>query len=496
MSVDPRHHTQRHPTRETRGHEVALLAEQKGRPLMPWQRDAVDVALEVDPATGLYWYDTVVVTVQRQAGKTDVFGVVADHRCLTIPRARAWLTMQAGKDASAWMRNEWHDLVPADWVAKGHVEKSLRAGSEGLHWPATGGRFQVFAPKRDAMHSKQSDLTGIDEAWAHDADKGQELEQAIDPTQSTRPGAQKWVLSTAGDDSSEYLEGMVAMGVDALADPHSRVCLIDYGIPADADPEDDATIARWHPAVGHTIDLGVIAAARKRFRKKVNGLWVYDSAGYARAYGNRPTRARTAAFDAHVWARDQHPRLELPTRAGIAFDVTPSGDHTSVMAAWRAACHCQKCAGRERLWWEVVRDEAGTDWAPPFLAALSKKYRTPIGYEAMGIATLEVADQLARRHKSVTLQGLASEDYAVVCGKVNTSVLDGTLAHFRQTALDDAVDVAARAPFRDGGWRWARLRSTGSIAPLVAATVATRVFDTLPSDAKPAIRTSARRNAA
>jgi len=490
--VEPRHHTARNPDRPTRGHEVALLAERKGRPLMPWQRRAVDVALEVDPATGLYWYDTVIVTVQRQAGKTDVFGVTADHRCLTIPRARAWLTMQQGKDASAWMRNEWHESVPADWAAKGHVEKSLRAGSEGLYYPATGGRFQVFAPKRDAMHSKQSDLTGIDEAWAHDADKGIELDQAIDPTQSTRPGAQKWIMSTAGDDTSEYLEGMVATGVDSLADPHSRVCLVDYGIPEDADPEDDAEIARWHPAIGHTIDLGVIAAARKRFRKKTNGMWVYDSAGFARAYGNRPTRARTAAFDSHVWARTGTERVDLPRRAGIAFDVTPSGDRTAVLAAWRGTDN----DGRPRLYWEVVREDAGTDWAAPFLAALAKKYRTPIGYESMGVATLEVADTIARRHKSVQLQGLDGIDYAMTCGIVNTAVLDGTLAQFRQDSLTGAVEVAARAPYRDGGWRWARLRSTGSIAPLVAGTVATRVFDTLPAESKPAIRTNARRKAA
>ena len=490
--VLPRHHTPRNPDRATRGGEVAKIAAAKGRPLMPWQRDAVDVALELDPDTGLYWYDTVVVTVQRQAGKTDLFGVVADHRCLTIPRARAWLTMQQGKDASAWMRNEWHESVPAEWAAKGHVEKSLRAGSEGLYWPATGGRFQVFAPKRDAMHSKQSDLTGIDEAWAHDAEKGIELDQAIDPTQATRKGSQKWVLSTVGDDSSEYLEGMIDLGIDALGDPHSRVCIIDYGIPKDADPEDLDVVAAWHPAVGHTIDLSVLAAARKRFRRKVGGIWVDDSAGFARAYGNRPTRARVSAFDPTVWARRYHPRVEIPTRVGFAFDVTPSGDRTSVLAAWRGPDH----EGRPRLFWEVIRDDPGTDWAPAFIAALARKHRAPVGYEASGVETLNVADVLARKYRTVQLKGLAPEEYAGACATAYAAVTDGALAHFRQQALEDAVEVVATTPYKDGGWRWSRLKSTGSIAPVVAATVATRVFDTLPTTAKPAIRTARRKAAA
>lgn len=454
----------------------------KGREPMPWQRDMWDVALEVDPETGLYWYDTVVVTVQRQAGKTDAFGNVADHRCMTIPRARAWLTMQQGKDASAWMRNEWHEQVPSDWTAAGHVEKSLRAGSEGLYFPATGGRFQVFAPKRDAMHSKQSDLTGIDEAWAHDEEKGAELDQAIDPTQATRPGAQKWIMSTAGDDTSEYLEAQVAAGIDALADPHSRVCLVDYGIPADADPEDLELVAKWHPAVGHTIDVSVIAAARRRFRKKVNGLWVDDVAGFARAYGNRPTRARVSAFDPVLWGRCGHPFQDRPARVGIAFDVTPRGDRGAVLAAWRDT------SGRPFL--EVLREDAGTDWMPKYVAEQCKANRSPAGYDTGGVETLAVADKLARRFKAVEHQGTNLEEYAIACAELSRWVTSAQLVHFRQEPLNEAVAVAARRPVKDGGWVWGRTTSTGAIHALAAGTVALRVFDTLPAASRPRIVTA------
>ena len=96
MSAPPRHHTPRSDL-PTRGHGVAAIARAKGRPFMPWQQLAADVSHEFDPATGLYRYGIVVVSVPRQSGKTKLEGDVADHRCLTKPRARVWVTMQNGK---------------------------------------------------------------------------------------------------------------------------------------------------------------------------------------------------------------------------------------------------------------------------------------------------------------------------------------------------------------------------------------------------------------
>ena len=39
---------------------------------VPWQRQVADVAGELDPETGTYHHDRVIVSVQRQAGKTTI----------------------------------------------------------------------------------------------------------------------------------------------------------------------------------------------------------------------------------------------------------------------------------------------------------------------------------------------------------------------------------------------------------------------------------------
>ena len=61
--------TPRTPERRTHGGQVAELAKALGIPLMPWQRQVFDVALEVDE-DNRYVYREVVVTVPRQSGKS------------------------------------------------------------------------------------------------------------------------------------------------------------------------------------------------------------------------------------------------------------------------------------------------------------------------------------------------------------------------------------------------------------------------------------------
>lgn len=295
MSAEPRHHTPRNLARATLGGVAASVAKANGRPFMPWQRRAADVALELDPTTGLLWYDLVIVRVQRQAGKTELIGAVNTTRALSKRNARLWYTAQKGKDASEWMREEYISRL-ADAAGLFGKPKtvgcrylvSLRAGQEAVKWKATGAKFQAIPPTKDAMHGKQSDITTVDEAWFFTAEAGAELRQAIRPTMNTRPGSQLWVVSAGEALDSAYFADYIEIGTLSLADPNSRVCFIDYGIPEGGDPEDLDLVAACHPAVGYTIDRAALEAARVDFSK--------DPAGWARAYATITTGAREFAF--------------------------------------------------------------------------------------------------------------------------------------------------------------------------------------------------------
>ena len=188
----------------------------------------------------------MVVLVPRQAGKTLLVSVVAEHRCLTRPGARCWYTNQTGAAAGAWMRDEHVPLLRAVPALAGGVPHAHEPpGPSRCAGPASGSSFTVHAPTRDAMHGKQSDLSVVDEAWAFDALRGDELLQGIGPTQATRRGAQLWIVSAAGDAASAFLADQVTAA--RAAGPSERVCLIEYGVPDDLDATDPDVVAGYHP---------------------------------------------------------------------------------------------------------------------------------------------------------------------------------------------------------------------------------------------------------
>jgi hypothetical protein len=91
----PLYATPRDPTRKTLGGAVARVAKQLGTPLMPWQRHVADVAMEIDPHTGLLAYGEVDLTTPRQSGKTTLELGVLVHRCRTWAASRALYSAQS-----------------------------------------------------------------------------------------------------------------------------------------------------------------------------------------------------------------------------------------------------------------------------------------------------------------------------------------------------------------------------------------------------------------
>src|SRR6188768_3105957 len=98
--------TRRNPDAPTLGADVAATARLLGRPLIPWQREAVDVAGELRPDGG-FRYSYVVWIVPRRAGKT--LGIVS--YALTVTRRRrgskAFYASHRRETAAALWRDDW-----------------------------------------------------------------------------------------------------------------------------------------------------------------------------------------------------------------------------------------------------------------------------------------------------------------------------------------------------------------------------------------------------
>src|SRR5215471_4127085 len=311
-------------SRATFGGSASQMAAAMGRPFMPWQAFVADVALEVDDA-GRFCYALVIITVPRQSGKTTLFAVVMDQRALMIQRARVWFTQQSGQDAVDWLINEhWPLLAPFGNAC------SLRraAGSQHVRWKLSGGLVRPFPPTPDSLHSKVSDLVVVDECWAFDYVRGKQLDQAIVPTQATKPNAQVWKVSTAGDATSTWWLGAVEAGRAAAAAGRTEgIAYFEWTVPEGLDPCDPDVWPLYHPAYGITQHRASLQAA----------LEILGPDEFARAFGNRWTSQVARVIPLEAWRRcaDDDAPLPVVGELALAFDVAVDRSEAAITAAWR-----------------------------------------------------------------------------------------------------------------------------------------------------------------
>jgi len=431
------------------GPAVHKVASVLGRPLMPWQRYVSDVAGEVDDG-GLFVYPLVVVTIQRQAGKTTLDLATSVQRCLQAPRRKVWHTAQTGQDA----RKKWGELVddvmtsPLSQLVVGKPKRSN--GGESLEF-VNGSKLRPHPPTRDSLHGEQSDTNNVDEAWVFDEAQGADLFQAIVPTQATRPGAQTFIWSTAGDRSSTWFRELVNRGRSG----EPGMAYFEWSIPDDVDPADLEAVAAHHPAYGHTITMRALEAAQVTLAGRPGE--------FARAYGNRWTGAAERVIPIDAWnaARTEAPLPDGQAAYGVA--TTADGAWTAIVAA--------VADDQGRPWVEVLAHRPGRSWAVPFVKAL-RDLGQGVAIERRGPAA-PIADALELA--DVDLLAGGRPDYVAACQDLFDRMTDEAgprLFHRSSEALDLASDVAGRRQLLDGGWVWSRTRSTGDVSTLEAASLA------------------------
>lgn len=427
---------------------------------MPWQRQVSWVATEHDENG--WCYGTVVLHVQRRAGKTGLMLPLVNHRCFTGADRAAWYTAQSRNDA----RDEWLQqvkMVRRSRILKPQLHIVRGAGTEAIEYP-TGSAYRIFAPAEDSLHGRFAHLAVVDEAWAFDEAAGDALTQAIVPTFATiAGGGQLWILSAAGTSESSWLSAWVQRGRMAAASGVNRgLCYFEYGISDDVDPEDLEAVAAAHPAVGYTITMPALADAQAAMKP----------GEFARAFGGRWTATSERAIPATVWASVRlEPQRSLPRpdpgRVALAFDCDPEQTSAAIVAVWRDA------VGMYRV--EMVEARAGIWWVPQRLAQLGQRWRpVGVGYEAGGPAAV-IADEV-RRELLVELDPVAAGDYLAACAGFVAHLVNGSVRVHGHPGLDEAAPAAVRARVGDR-WKWGRRASGGSIAGLVAATVGMWTLD-------------------
>ena len=428
------------------GHVARLLR----KPLLPWQQQVADVALQLaDPEPGdllaaRFQYTTVVALVPRRAGKTVLTFATMLQRVVLEPGLFAWYTAQTRTDAAATFRNSWTPMLrDHPWPQQVTVRQSN--GSEGVRVHSTDGLVGLFAPTPGGLHGSDSDLVVVDEAWAHTAQRGADLEVAIRPTQLTRPWRQWWVISAAGTHESTWLASWIRKGRAGT----EGVAYFEWSADPDTqDLDDPATWAAVHPGLGLTASVATLRQDREGM----------DPDLFHRSYLNVTTRMAVASIlDPAAWRDCADPAQRITDRPWVAFDAAP--DRSTVAVAMAGLTD----AGRPHLGIVTV---CPTDQATDAVHALVRAHGAHLLADASGPAG-PIVDSL--RSRGLTVDAPTQAAMARASGALADAIRARQVTHSHQPILDHAVLQAQPRKMRD---TWVLDRGADSGHVVLAAALA------------------------
>jgi len=431
-------------------------------PLMPWQQEVADVALEYDPDTGRLVYREVVLTVPRQSGKTTLILALSLQRAFWNAPQNITYAAQTRKDA----RQKWEDdQMPI--LEKSAFAKQFRArktfGSEAFIF-RNKSKYGLVAPTKKSGHGPTIDLGFVDEAFSQPDAR---LEQAFKPSMITRPSAQLWVVSTAGEShaDSPYLWGKVDAARKRCEFGTTKgIASFEWSAPDDADPGDPLTWYACMPALGIMREDGS-GTTEDAIAAEFESMELRE---FRRAYLNQWVDAfpdEWLVISREDWTACADPGAPRPRRpVAIAADASPDQVSGSIAVAGKRQ--------DGRLVVEIPEGDhrAGVSWIVPRLLELKKAHRPcAIVIDPRSPAGGLIAEA-ERAGIEVTKPG--PTDVAQAFAQFYTAVDDRSLVHLAQVDLAAALAGAARRSLGDGAFAWARKDAAVDISPLVAANLA------------------------
>lgn len=490
LTCPPRWGTMRDFSRQTYGPKVAKIARALGTPLMPWQRYVVDVALEVDPETGLLAYRGVDVTVPRQSGKTSLILPATVWRAMRRPKQRIVYGAQTGVAAREKWEDEHLPMLEVARPLKGKFRTRKAAGREAILY-ANGSIHSLLANTEKAGHGKTLDMAALDEYFAQ---VDYRSDQAVGPAMITRADAQKWRLSTAGTSASVPFNAMRKQGRERVeAGQRSTTAFMDWcALPSQ--PRDEfETWLSCMPALCPAPMRGACRCSREWRHTTTAAAIRSELDTYAdtpeefdRAYLNIGRDDGDLSRDENVptveeWALLTDPAAERGDIVALAVDITPNRGAAAIVAVGDTP------AGFPRV--KVLDHGQGTEWLLPRMLQLNERLK-PLCWvlddksaagtlilplERAGIVRMPPESDDSDPRKGPQRGQLwipTVQQIGAACGTFADTVRQGALVHLGQAEMTVAIDGAKTRPLGDGAFAWGRKIASADISPLVAATLA------------------------
>lgn len=365
-----------------------------GMDLRGWQRHALDRALEHDAEGNLLW-PTVIITVGRQSGKSYLARAVCMWR---LHHADLFGETQTIMHVANKRSTAMEVLRPAGlWAVERYGKKAARWGNEnaGIELPS-GDRWLVHAANDSAGVGYSVSMLFVDEAWKI---KEEVVTASLAPTMAERNQGQMWLVSTAGDSTSDLMIGYRQRALDRLeSDDPGSILLLEWSAPAEADPENVETwkygSPEWTPKRQEFLAQQWNNVEESAFRQQYLNQWVIRSNHWMK--------------DAW-WKETLDPDVQLPTTGTWCVAVESDFDgmgHAVAIAAplenqtivVRATTHRTIKEVDERL--AAIRREHPSIYVqvtPGYVDRLRERFDSLVGQREAAAATQNILDLFDRR---------------------------------------------------------------------------------------------------
>ena len=454
---------------ETKGLQVAELAERIGQPLLEWQKLILNDMLTVDKK-GMFIRKTSLLLIARQSGKSHL----ARMRCLAglfMFGEKDILIMSSNRGMAMKSFNIMADIIERnDWMRAqlkdGDPKKGIRRtnGDERIIL-ANGAQLEVKAATSDGARGMTADFLWIDELREVST-------AAMDAAKSVtiaRMNSQRLFTSNAGNANSIELNNLHHACQNY---PPKSLGYYEYSAPDFCDIWDRKAWAMANPSMGYlasveAIEETIASSTPDAARTETLCQWV---------------SALNCPFSTEVLENSSDSTLEMSPGAYtvFGFDVSPSRRNGSLVAGQilpdgRIGIGILKTYSSQVAIDELKMAASIKEWADiykPRLVCFDK------------YATQTIADRLSQ--SGVIVEDVSGQQFYKACGDLLEGLTNLRVVHNGQKELIEQFQNTA-AKVNDSAWRIIKRKSAGDIsAPIGLAMVVSKLMIPTP---KPQIYT-------
>lgn len=473
IECQPAWSTPRTPDRKTLGHAVAKVAEAMGKPLIPWQRDVLDVALEIDNDTGLLAYREVVLVVGRQQGKSELLWPTATHRTMAWEDQVVDFAAQTHNESRRKFEDRYLPTL-SKWADKpkspiaGQYRVRMKLGVEAVLWN-NGSSFNIISTTGKTAGTGDSvDMPILDEGWSHSKD----TERSIRPAMGTRKQPQLWVASMVRVHpvhKSLYLKNKMNAGrLRVQQGLNYGSCYIEFSADTKADPGDPATWYSCLPGLG-------ILTPEAAIRDDYEAMDLQEFCSEYLSWWPEEGNLKWSLISKDVWEDLSDPQSEPVGDLVIGIEVNQA----------RTAGAIGVCGRRDDRDWhlELIDYRPGTGWIEDRVIELIEFHKIPF---VVIDAHSPASSYISPIKRKIEEKWLNCEVYTVqgpqvlaACGRFYDATGNGTqlepgdprVRHLGQHELDIAVSAATKHVI-GSQFKIARSGTSVDISPLYAVVLA------------------------